>query len=392
MKYTSKDIGSTMVFAQMNAGRVLNPASVSRNSELPCKLLKSQNVPNHIALIISILSIFTLLSSCKKKEAPNPEPVSVEYPKGYVVNGGSNTISIIDLNEMTEKNIIQMTETGRFPHHINMSADGTKLAVAIPEYDFTLGHAFLHNANNKKGGIAVIEAKTGNTLLKTSMPSVNFNAVFNADGSEIWSASSTHAGEMFIFDAKTGTQKNKIALGSDPTEVVFSKDGQYAFVALGESSFVYVLNTATKAIIKTIKVDAFPTNVWVGNNGKIYVENKVSLSINIINPTTLTVEEYLDVNFKPGQIAYNQTLNELWVCQAGENKVAYFERKGSLWSLKGNITTGDDAHAVKFSKDEKKAFVVNQKSNTVSVVDVANHKKLKDVAVGSLPNGIVLKE
>lgn len=352
----------------------------------------SRNTLNYSTLIISVLHIILLIFSCKKKETPNPEPVSVEYPKGYVVNGGSNTISIIDLNEMTEKNIIQMTETGRFPHHINMSVDGTKLAVAIPEYDFTLGHAFLHNASNKKGGIAVIEAKTGNTLLKISMPSVNFNAVFSADGSEIWSASSTHSGEMFVFDAKTGVQKNKIALGSDPTEVVFSKDGQYAFVALGESSFVYVLNTTTKAIIKTIKVDAFPTNVWLGNNGKIYVENKVSLSINIINPQTLAVEEYLDVNFRPGQMAYNQALNELWVCQAGENKVAYFERKGNLWSLKGNIITGDDAHAVRFSKDEKRAFVVNQKSNTVSVIDAASHKKTKDIPVGSLPNGIVLKE
>lgn len=334
------------------------------------------------------------LVSCKtKKVIEEPVPVlETNYPKAYVVNGGSNTISVLDLNELSIKNIIQLTEIGRFPHHINMSVDGKKLAVAIPEYDFTLGHAALHNATNKKGGIAVIDTKTGSTLLKIALPNTNFNAVFSVDGSEIWSASATHSGEMFIYDATNGVLKTKVMLGSDPSEVVFSKDGKYVFVALGESSFVYVINSQTKAIIKTIKVDAFPTNVWAGIDNKIYVENKVAHTINIIDTKTLTVIDYLDVVFTPGQIAYNQTLNELWICQAGENKVAYFERKNNLWSLKGTIITGDDAHAITFSKDEKRVFVVNQKGNTVSVINATTHLKTKDISVGSLPNGIVLKE
>jgi len=334
------------------------------------------------------------LLSCKsKKVIEEPVPVlETDYPKAYVVNGGSNTISVIDLNDLNVKNIIQLTEIGRFPHHINLSTDGKKLVVATPEHDFTLGHAALHNATNKKGGIVVIDTKTGSTLLKIAVPNTNFNAVFSVDGSEIWSASAIHSGEMFIYDATNGVLKTKVALGADPSEVVFSKDGKYVFVALGESSFVYVINSQTKAIVKTIKVDAFPTNVWTGIDNKIYVENKVAQTINIIDTKTLTVIDYLDVVFTPGQIAYNETLNELWICQAGENKIAYFERKNNLWSLKGTIITGDDAHAITFSKDMKRAFVVNQKGNTVSVIDANTHLKTKDISVGSLPNGIVLKE
>ncbi len=346
------------------------------------------------ALIFGSFMWGGLLVSCKsKKVIEEPVPVvETDYPKAYVVNGGSNTISIVDLNELSVKNIIQLTEIGRFPHHINMSADGKKLAVATPEYDFTLGHTALHNATDKKGGVAVIDTKTGNTLLKIALPSVNFNAVFSADGSEIWSASATHSGEMFIYDATNGVFKTKIALGSDPSEVVFSKDGKYAFVALGESSFVYVINTQTKVIVNTIKVDAYPSNVWAGVDDKIYVENKVAQTVNVIDPKTLSVVDYINLDFAPGQIAYNQTLNELWICQASQNKVAYFERKNNGWSLKGTIITGDDTHAITFSKDMKRAFVVNQKGNSVSVIDAANHVKTKDILVGSQPNGIVLKE
>lgn len=347
---------------------------------------------NYLTIGIIFLSLF--VSSCKESQKVDtePKPVITDYPKGYVVNGASNNISIIDLNELSVKNIIQMTELGRFPHHINLSADGKKIAVALPEFDFLLGHAALHNATNKKGGVAIIDTQNGNTLLKIAVPSVNFNAAFNADGSEVWTASSTHTGEMFVYDANNGTLKNRIVLGTDPTEVVFSRDGQYVFVALGESSFVYVLNAKTKLITKTIKVDAFPTNVWAGIDDKIYVENKVAQTINVIDAKTLTVVDYLDVVFTPGQIAYNQSLNELWVCQAGENKVAYFERKNNRWSLKGSIVTGNDAHAVTFTKDMKRAFVVNQKGNTVSVIDASTHTKTKDISVGGQPNGIVLKE
>ncbi|MER0441389.1 YncE family protein [Emticicia sp. W12TSBA100-4] len=343
-------------------------------------------------LIINGLFFILFLSSCKEKKGIETEPIVTDYPKGYVVNGASNNVSIIDLNELSVKNIIQMTELGRFPHHINLSTDGKKLAVALPEFDFLLGHAALHNATDKKGGVAVLDAQNGNTLLKIAVPSVNFNAVFSPDGSEIWTASSTHTGEMFVYDANNGMLKSQVTLGADPSEVVFSKDGQYVFVALGESSFVYVLNAKTRLITKTIKVDAFPTNVWAGSDDKIYVENKVAHTINIIDAKTLTVVDYLDVAFTPGQIAYNQSLNELWICQAGENKVAYFERKNNLWSLKGSIVTGNDAHAITFTKDMKRAFVVNQKGNTVSVIDAVNHTKTKDISVGSQPNGIVLKE
>ena len=359
--------------------------------------LSQKSIFTFKSIIISFICVQSLTFSCKKKEIANPEPVEIDYPKAYVINGGSNDISIINLNDLTVKKIIQLTDVGRFPHHINISPDGKKIAIAIPEFDFTLGHAFLHNATNKKGGIVIIDVQSGATLLKIALPNANFNAAFSPDGLEIWSATSTHSGEMYVFNANTGVQKAKIALGSDPSEVVFSKDGQYAFIALGESSFVYVLKVSTKEIIKTVKVDPYPTNIWAGNDGKMYVENKVALSINIIETKNLTATEFIDVNFRPGQIAYNQTLNELWICQSGENKIAFFERKNNtnatpIWVLKGNIETGDDAHAITFSKDEKKAYIVNLKGNTVSVIEVVKHLKIQDVSVGKQPNGIVLKE
>ena len=350
----------------------------------------TQIFTNRLLLISGFLFSLILLS-CEERKIIEivPEP---DYPKAFVVNGASNNISIIDLNEQSVKKIIQMNEVGRFPHHISISADGKKLAVAIPEFDFLLDHAALHNAGYNKGGIMIFDAQNGSTLLKIDVPNVNFNAVFSADNNEIWTSSSTHSGEMFVYDTNNGTLKSRIPLGAIPTEVVFSKDGNYAFVALSEGNVVRVLDTKTKLITKSIQVDALPTNVWAGIDDKIYVENKGIRSINIIDIKTLSVIDDIHVAFIPGQIAYNQLLNEFWVCQAGENKVAYFQKTNSSWTQKGSIITDNDAHAVKFSKDMKRAFIVNQKGGTVSIIDVVTHTKTKDISVGSLPNGIVLKE
>ncbi|RYU92847.1 YncE family protein [Emticicia agri] len=342
--------------------------------------------------IYQVFCLILLLFSCQPKEEIKTEDIN--FPAAYVVNGGSNTVSIIDLNERVVKKIIQLTDLGRFPHHIQLSPDGKKLSVALPEFDFTLSHDLLHQATDKKGGVVVIDALNGKSLLKIPLEKVNFNAVFSPDNTEIWTASANHSGEMYVFDANTGVQKAVIPLGADPSEVVFTKNGDYVIVALAESSFVVAVNAKLKKVEKFIKVAPFPTNVWAASDGNIYVENKNLNTIDIIDPETLNASEtdYINLDFKPGQIAYNQLLNELWVCEAGSNKVAYFQLKNEKWALKSSIVTNNDAHAITFSKDGKTAYVVNQRGNTVSVINTATHEKVTDIPVGLNPNGIVLRE
>lgn len=334
--------------------------------------------------------LFLAIISCSNKGIKFKGKIN--FPAAYVVNGGSNNISVIDLNTLEVRKTIPLNTKGNYPHHISLSPDRKKVSIALPEFNFIQTHSQLHQMTDKKGGVIVMNARTGKIERNLPLPKANFNAVFSHDNSEIWSASVTHSGELYVFDAKTGAQKAVITLGADPTELVFSQDGTYVFVALEESSFILAVDTRSKQIKKYMKVDPFPTNVWSGKNGNIYVENKNLKTISIVDEDSLNTYEFIDLKFKPGQVAYNKSLNELWVCQAEDNKVAYFERNNNAWVLKSSIVTGQDAHAVIFSKDEKIAYIVNQKENTVSVIDVEKHQKVKDIPVGQSPNGIVLRE
>lgn len=349
--------------------------------------------------LIWILGVF-LTISCKTNDSV---PIlNVDYPAAFVVNGESNTISVIDLATNNVRETINLTLNSQknqvttinnfWSHHIQLSPHGTKVAIAAPEFDFTLGHDAAHQAgnSNKAGGIIIVEVKTGKILNRITVPQINYNAAFSKDGNEIWTTTSTHSGELRIYNAENGALIKNFSLGADPTELSFSTDGQFAFVALGESSTVLSINTQKKEIANYIKVDLFPTNVWTGADGLIYVENKNRPSVNIIDPAQMFTTEFIDTDFRPSNVAFNKLMNELWICQASDNKVAYFERINNEWHIKGRIIVGDDAHAVRFTKDDKFAYVVNQRGNSVSVIDVEKKQKIKDISVGLKPNGIIM--
>ena len=57
-------------------------------------------------LAFEVDDVETVISDLNKKGIET-EPIVTDYPKGYVVNGASNNVSIIDLNELNVKNIIQ---------------------------------------------------------------------------------------------------------------------------------------------------------------------------------------------------------------------------------------------------------------------------------------------
>lgn len=221
---------------------------------------------------------------------------------------------------------------------------------------------------------------------------MNHNAVFSPDGSEIWTSQMDEAGKVLVYNAATMALKNTIVVGTEPAEVTMSANGQYAFVANGMSNTVTVIKVADKSVTKTIPVGDDPVGAWPGADGRMYVDNEKGQSISVIDVATLSVVETVKLGFTPGYAAYHPTRNELWVSQAGTGtNVAIFERMNGSWMKMGEVQTGLDAHAIAFTKDGTTAFVTNQGAATVSVVDVANRTKLKDITVGKKPNGIVLK-
>lgn len=331
---------------------------------------------------LSIGSLFLFMSCQIQQKTVEPE---ITYPAAYVINGGENSISVINLNTLkVEKNQFLPNHGDRYAHHIYTSPDQKKLAIAMPSYDFSQGHSGLHGTD-LKGGIAIVDSRTLAILASWDTPFANHNAVFSPNGTEIWTATHAHNGELLVYGYPETQLLHRANLGPDPGELVITPTNQL-FVNLGESSFVARVPVQTKEEAKMIKVDLFPTSVWPGNDTLLIVENKHQKSINFIDLRTNQAVEALDLTFTPGYTAFID--NELWICQPKTNRVHIFEKQMGQWIAQSIIEAQADAHAIGQYKEN--VLVVNQQGHSVSVFNQKTKQLIQHIPVGFKPNGLAI--
>lgn len=337
-------------------------------------------------LISCLLAIACQKSADKKEATTNTKMEAVSYDAIYVVNGGSNTISVLDANDSAVKGTVTLKGVS-YPHHINMSPDRSMFMVAAPGMDLSGGHD--GGMAGMKGSIVMVDAKTGETMLSKQMNGMTHNAAYSPDGKEVWAALMTMPGKLLILKADTLEIVKSLDVGDMPAEVTFSSDGKYAFVANGMSNTVSVIDSTTKQIVKQIAVGEDPVGAWTGSDGKMYVDNEKGKSISAIDTQTLKVVRTYSLGFTPG-MATLATNGELWVSDSDSGKVSYFMKDSTM--AMGSITVGKGAHAIVFSADGKRAFVSNQTDGTVNTIDVLSHSVMKTTIVGQKPNGIAFRQ
>lgn len=352
-------------------------------------------------LTVFALSIPVVLSSCYKMAETASPKLNIDFDAAYIVNGESNSISVIDIKSNEVKGTISLGETSAehgddmstgisWPHHIYLSPSKNQLVLGAPGMDLSAGHS--GGMEGLKGQSVIINSKTGEIINSTELPVSNHNSIFSPDGTEIWTAQMEEMGKILIYDENSYALKKTIDVGKEPSEVTFSYDGSTAFVANSSSNTVTAINVIDKTILKTIEVGEDPVGAWPGKDNKMYVDNEHEETVSVIDIITLEVEETIILGFMPGMVGYNSAKDELWVTDAENGKVVYFQRMNNTWMKMGSIDTGSGAHGIAFTKDEKTAYVTNQLTESVSVIDVDLKSKVKDIKVGNKPNGIVIKQ
>lgn len=383
-----------------------------------------------LRLFVAILMGSAIMfSACQKDETSNSESDLVNFDAAYVVNGESNSISVINLstNEV-DKTIdlaklqnsmgtgqMEMGMNNMWPHHISLSPDKSKLVIAAPGMDFSEGHNMMltsgttgsttdehsqHHVGGTTSGTAiavmpgrilVIDAVTGNLLKEIALEEMVHNAIFSPDGKELWTAVMMPEGKIKVFDANTYSLLNTISVGQMPAEVTFSDDGKKAFVANGMSNTVTVVDAVSKKVLETIEVGANPVGAWPGMDGMMYVDNEDGQSISMIDGMTNMMTGTVDLGFMPGMAARNTMMNQMWVSDPKGSKIHMWMNGNGGYTHGGEVAVGSGSHAISFNKDGTIGYVTNQSEGTVSVVDITNLKETMKITVGKKPNGIVMR-
>ncbi len=355
-------------------------------------------IMNKIITLSAIALISGVLTSCNSSENTASPVLNINYPVAYVINGESSTMSIINLNTNELAGLVQLTEKSsdgmnmgkflQYPHHVYLSPDKSTLAIAAPGMDLSESH---NTTMTMEGKVALVDAKTGLVKKVIALPMSNHNVIYTLDGKEIWTSQMSEMGKVLVYDAQTLNLKNTIIVGKEPAEVTFSADGTVAFVANGMDNTVMAIDPNTKTILATIPVGKNPVGAWIGSDNRMYVDNEDGQSISIIEVKTLKVVETITLGFMPGFAAFHNDTKELWVTDPMNGKVHWwtYDTAMKMFMKGGSFSTAAGAHAIAFNN--MTAYITNQESASLSIIDVKTHTKTKDLSVGQKPNGITLK-
>ena len=347
-----------------------------------------KNLISKVALLFTAVFALTL-PSCMNHNGH--KMLKINYPAAYIVNGTSNNISVIKLSDNTVSETIGLNGA-TFPHHIYTNPAKTKLAVAITSTDLSGGHAG-HSGTAAGLKIQIIDATTGMIDKEIPLPKMPHNAIFNQSGTELWIGQmDTTMSQVLVYKTADWSLQNTMDVGKGLSEVTFSNDGSMAFACNTTGGTVTLIDANTKIIRTTITVGSDPVGAWSATNGNMYVDNEQSQTISEISVSGMNVVSTINLGFKPGYVAYHTQSGELWVSDATNGKVVYYTLVAGVWTLRGSISTGADAHAIAFNAEGTKAYVTNQGAGNVSVIDVATHTVSKTIGVGKNPNGIAFKQ
>ena len=321
-----------------------------------------------------------------------PQILNINYPAAYVVNGESGNLSVIRTLDYVSTETISLNGA-MFPHHVYINPSKTKLAIAITGKDLSAGHGD-HSQVVQGLKIQIIDAVTGKIDKEIPVSKMPHNAIFNSAGTELWLGQADDVkSQVLVYSTDGWSLLKTMDAGKGVSEISFSEDGKYAFACNTNDNTLTIIDAVSKTVLKTLPTGDKPVGAWPGGAGCMFVDNEAGQSITeIIISDSVRIGATIPLGFKPGFAAWNKTGEELWVSDASNGRVVYFEKSpAGEWTVSGNTVTGADAHAIAFSAEDKIAWVTNQGAGTVSVLDAQSHSLIKNIAVGSKPNGIALK-
>jgi YVTN family beta-propeller protein len=286
----------------------------------------------------------------------NPGEVAFN-PSGtlaYVVNDGSDTVSVINPSTGT---VINTIPVGTSPVGVAFNPSGTLAYVT-------------HCAS---GTVSVINPSTStiiNTItLGTACP---WGIAFNPSGTLAY-VTNTYGDTVLVINVATDSVIDTITVGSDPTMVAFNPSGTLAYVTNEYTSTISVINGATDSVINTITVGTTPWGVAVNPSGTLlYVTNAAvngGGTVSVVNPATDRVTSTIAVGTWPFTVAFNPSGTLAYVVNDGSDTVSVINP--STGTVINTVPVGTSPVGVAFNPSGTLAYVTNEGSDTISIINTA---------------------
>jgi YVTN family beta-propeller protein len=297
--------------------------------------------------------------------------MAIAAPKAYVGNFADNTVSVLDTGA---GKVVATVPVAQGPHGMAISQDGRTVFVA----------------GDGSSLLSVIDTATDKVVKTVEVGKAPNGITLTPDGKLLLV---TVYGEdrIAFLDATTQAAVGAVTVPK-PHTVSVSPDGKLAYVTSQEPGHfaLVVVNLATRAVVRSLPLEKTPRDAEFGFDGKAFYFTEAGVSaIEVLDPATDKVVAEIPTGVSPHFVSvFRGAPLGLGVVQ-GPGEVLLFDPATN--KPVRSIAVGKQPHWLTLSADGKTAYVTNEGSNDLSVVDLATGKTAA-VEVGKAPRKVVVQQ
>ncbi|MFL5746275.1 MAG: beta-propeller fold lactonase family protein [Niastella sp.] len=208
-----------------------------------------------------------------------------------------------------------------------------------------------------------------------------------------------------LIDAKTEQVLHSEVIPKSWYGLKFSADEKYLFASGGNDNWIlqYAITGKKLVAVDSIRLgNKWPTKIAPAgietDDAKklMYVVTRENNSLYIVDLATKKVVQRIQLSAEAYACQLSPNKNELYISLWGGDKVVVFNTTNK--TITDSIAVGDNPNELCLTKNGKRLFVANANDNSVSVIDVAQHKVIEtfntalypDAPNGSTTNGLAL--
>jgi YVTN family beta-propeller protein len=304
----------------------------------------------------------------------------------FVALGTAGSVAVIDVGVWSLAGTLRLSDT-YFPHHLSLSPDRTRVAVAAPASDLSGGHG---DGGHGSGGGAlyILDSRTGDVVAQSTAGGTAHNLGYLPGGGTVVFALAEH--DMLHFaDARDLVVTAFVDVGSAPLEATPTPSGDKILVANSGAGTISVVDVAGRTVASTLPVGAQPIGAWMGTDGRAYVTSESDKKLSAIDLTSLTLVKTVDLPGTPGQTITAANGNEVWVAMEDTGKILILGQ-GDLLPVT-EIAVATRPHGLAMSPNGASIYITDETAGEVIEVDVGTRTILRRLAVGGAPNGILYR-
>jgi YVTN family beta-propeller protein len=342
------------------AGIALCTASVSMLAAQGSKLriIQTNSAGDNIHIIDAATN--KVVGEIKGIEAPHGLAVAPDGSRIYISEQADRTLTVVDGKTLQVTKRIALSGN---PNLVDITPDGKRLyvAIALAWDDFS---EFPQIKANPSGGVDVIDTASLEKVKTIPIRGGIHDLNVTPDGKYVLAGSSRGAKPaanlMNVIDTKTNEITWKLVLTPAPSPMAISSnpDGstKWIFAQNGSLNGFQVLDFATQAKINEIKFPDIPADKQ-NKHGGPSVSHGIMLTAD---------QKTLLINSRLNSTLYAYSVPDLKLLGAAE-----LSGRGAGWLV--------------VTPDDKTAYVANEHTNNVSVVDIKSMKETAVVPVGFAP-------